>query len=81
MLSKQSQKRQWFYSFHSGMPMAPAQPLFLMYCAVNRITMSGRVTAPEERVAHEGTLKAVTPDAAYSLRLEKEVESIVRAER
>jgi predicted amidohydrolase YtcJ len=31
------------YSFHSDMPIAPAQPLFLMYCAVNRITVSGRV--------------------------------------
>ena len=30
------------YSFHSDMPMAPAQPLFLMHCGVNRTTMSGQ---------------------------------------
>ena len=38
------------YSFHSDMPMAPAQPLFLMHCGVNRTTMSGRVAAPNQRV-------------------------------
>ena len=30
-------------SLHSDMPMAPAQPLFLMWSAVNRTTPSGRV--------------------------------------
>lgn len=65
------------YSFHSDMPMAPAQPLFLMHCAVNRITPSGRVAAPEQRASREGAFRAVTLDAAYSLQLEKEVGSIV----
>jgi hypothetical protein len=64
------------YSFHSDMPMAPAQPLFLMHCGVNRTTMSGRVAAPEQRVSRSGALKAVTIGAAYSLRLEKQVGSI-----
>jgi predicted amidohydrolase YtcJ len=65
------------YSYHSDMPMAPAQPLFLMHCGVNRTTQSGRVAAPEQRVTREGALKAVTLEAAYSLQLEKEVGSIV----
>ena len=65
------------YSFHSDMPMAPAQPLYLMHCAVNRITPSGRVTAPEQRASREGAFRAVTLAAAYSLQLEKEVGSIV----
>jgi hypothetical protein len=65
------------YSFHSDMPMAPGQPLLLMWCGVNRITNDGRVTAPEQRVSRLGALKAVTLDAAYSLQLEKEVGSIV----
>ncbi len=64
------------YSFHSDMPMAPGQPLFLMHCGVNRITSSGRVAAPEQRVSREGALKAVTLEAAYSLRMENEVGSI-----
>jgi hypothetical protein len=64
------------YSFHSDMPMAPGQPLYLMWTAVNRVTNDGNVRAPEQRVSRLGALKAVTIDAAYSLRLEKDVGSI-----
>ena len=65
------------FSYHSDMPMAPGQPLFLMHCGVNRTTMSGRVAGPNQRVSRDGALKAVTLDAAFSLGLEKEVGSIV----
>ena len=65
------------YSYHSDMPMAPGQPLFLMDCAVNRLTVSGRVAGKDQRSSREGALKAVTLEAAYSLRLENEVGSIV----
>jgi predicted amidohydrolase YtcJ len=65
------------YSYHSDMPMAPSQPLFLMDCAVNRTTISGRVAAKDQRSSREGALKAVTLEAAYSLQLEDEVGSIV----
>lgn len=64
------------YSFHSDMPMAPGQPLFLMHCAVNRITMSGRVAGENQRASRLGSLKAVTIEAAYSLGLENELGSI-----
>lgn len=64
------------FSLHSDMPMAPAQPLFLMWSAVNRITPSGRVAGPDQRITAEQALRAVTIDAAYSLRLENEIGSI-----
>lgn len=64
------------FSYHSDMPMAPAQPLFLMHCGVNRLTLSGRVAAPEQRVSREGALRAVTIEAAFSLGLESEIGSI-----
>ncbi len=64
------------YSFHSDMPMAPAQPLYLMHNAVNRTTVSGRVAGPAQRVSREGALKAITIEAAFSLQLEKEIGSI-----
>jgi predicted amidohydrolase YtcJ len=64
------------FSLHSDMPMAPGQPLFLMDCAVNRTTMSGRVVGKEQRISREGALKAVTVEAAYSLGMENEVGSI-----
>jgi predicted amidohydrolase YtcJ len=69
------------FSLHSDMPMAPAQPLFLMWAAVNRTTFSGRTAAPEQRISVEAALKAVTLDAAYSLRLENEVGSISPGKR
>jgi predicted amidohydrolase YtcJ len=64
------------YSLHSDMPMAPGDPLFLMWCAVNRITSSGRVAGEDQRVSREGALRGVTLDAAYSHRLENERGSI-----
>lgn len=64
------------FSYHSDMPMAPADPLFLMWCGVNRITTSGRVAAPDQRVSREAALRAVTLDAAYSLKMEKQIGSI-----
>jgi predicted amidohydrolase YtcJ len=64
------------YSFHSDMPMAPGQPLYLMWAGVNRVTLGGNVRAPEQRVSRLGALKAVTIDAAFSLRLEHDVGSI-----
>jgi hypothetical protein len=65
------------YSFHSDMPMAPGQPLFLMWSGVNRVTNEGNLRGPEQRVSRLGALKAVTLEAAYSLQMEKEVGSIV----
>ena len=65
------------YSLHSDMPMAPGQPLFLMHCAVNRTTESGRVAAPDQRASRLGALKGITLNAAQSLRMEGEVGSIV----
>jgi len=64
------------YSLHSDMPMAPGQPLFLMWCAVNRITNDANLRGSEQRISRLGALKAVTLDAAYSLRMEKDVGSI-----
>jgi hypothetical protein len=64
------------YSFHSDMPMAPGQPLFLIWAGVNRITNGGHLRGPEQRVSRLGALKAVTLDAAYSMQLEKEVGSL-----
>jgi predicted amidohydrolase YtcJ len=56
--------------------MAPGQPLFLMWSAVNRVTNDGNLRGGEQRVSRLGALKAVTLNAAYSLQLENEVGSI-----
>lgn len=63
-------------SFHSDMPMAPAKPLQLAWAGVNRQTYEGQVAGPEHKVPLDAALKAITIDAAYSIRLEKEIGSI-----
>jgi predicted amidohydrolase YtcJ len=68
-------------SLHSDMPMAPGQPLYLVWAAVNRTTVSGRVAGPDQRIRVEDALKAVTLDAAHSLRLENEVGSLETGKR
>lgn len=69
------------WSLHSDMPMAPADPLFLMWCAVTRQTTSGRVAAPDQTVSVEEALRGVTIEAAYSLKMEDEIGSLVAGKR
>ncbi len=63
-------------SFHSDMPMAPAKPLQLAWSAMNRLTAEGEVSGPDQRVDLDTALRAITIDAAYSIRLEDELGSI-----
>lgn len=63
-------------SFHSDLPMGPADPLTLAWCAVNRCTPSGRIAGADQRVSVHDALRAVTIEAAYSWRLEDHLGSI-----
>jgi len=69
-------KRHIPLSFHSDLPMGPSAPLNFVWCAVNRVTPSGRVAAPEQRIGLEDALRAVTIESAYSWRKENELGSI-----
>lgn len=69
-------KRHIPLSFHSDLPMGPSAPLHFVWCAVNRITPSGRVAGPEERIGVEDALRAITIEAAYSWQKENELGSI-----
>ena len=63
-------------SFHSDYFMAPAEPLLLVWSAVNRINSNGDVLAPEEKVSLFTAMKAVTIEAARSIRMENEIGTI-----
>ncbi len=63
-------------SYHSDLPMGPAAPLALASCGVNRVTPSGRVAGPEQRIDVDAALRAVTIEAAYSWRQEDLIGSI-----
>lgn len=63
-------------SYHSDLPMAPSAPLYLAWCGVNRMTPSGRVAGPEQRISVDRALRAITIDAAYSWGKEDQIGSI-----
>ena len=63
-------------SFHSDFPMAPAEPLTLVWAAVNRIASDGNVWGPEQRLPLDLALRAVTLEAAWSIGMEDEIGSI-----
>ncbi len=64
------------FALHTDFTMAPALPLTSAWVAVNRLSESGAVMAPEERLTIEQAMRAITVDAAYILGLEHEVGSI-----
>ncbi len=63
-------------TIHSDAPVTPLGPLFTAWCAVNRITASGRVQGEGEKIAVEEALRAITLGAAYTLHMDGEVGSI-----
>lgn len=63
-------------AIHSDAPVTPLAPLFTAWCAVNRITASGRVQGKTERITRDEALWAITMGAAYTLHMDDEVGSI-----
>jgi predicted amidohydrolase YtcJ len=68
-------------SFHSDYFMAPAEPLLLVWSAVNRINSNGEVLAPEEKLSLFTAMKAVTIEAAKSIRMENEIGTIITGKK
>ena len=64
------------FSIHSDANVTPLGHLHTMWCAVNRITPSGRILGEDERISAESALRAVTLGSAYQLHLDHEFGSI-----
>ena len=64
------------FSLHSDASVTPVDPLFAMWAATTRKTMSGRVLGPDERITVPQALHAVTLGAAYLLQQDDRKGSI-----
>ncbi|SDO97755.1 amidohydrolase [Desulforhopalus singaporensis] len=64
------------FSLHSDAPVTPLGQLHTAWCAVNRLTSSGRTLGEYEKISVYDALYAVTLDGAYTLGLDRELGSI-----
>ena len=63
-------------TLHSDLPMGPVRPLLAVWSVTTRKTASGTVRGAEEALTLDQALRAVTVDAAWSLRMDHEIGSI-----
>ena len=68
-------------AIHSDAPITPLGPLFTAWCAINRLTASGRTQGEEEKIDVDEALYAITLGAAYTLKLDGEIGSIESGKR
>jgi len=68
-------------SIHSDAAVTPLGSLHVAWCAVNRVTATGEVLGPDERIPVVDALRAVTLGAAYQLKLDDEIGSIAPGKR
>jgi predicted amidohydrolase YtcJ len=68
-------------SMHSDAAVTPLGPLHVAWCAVNRITATGDVLGPDERIGVLDALRAVTVGAAYQLKMDHEIGTIAPGKR
>jgi len=64
------------FSLHSDANVTPLGHLHTMWCAVNRVTPSGRILGENERISAKSALHSVTLGSAYQLHLDDEFGSI-----
>ena len=63
-------------TIHSDAPVTPLGPLFTAWCAVNRLTASGRTQGEHEKITVDEALWAVTMGAAHTLHMDGLIGSI-----
>ena len=68
-------------ALHSDLTMAPARPLFLAWCAINRKGLSGKTLGASEKISVDAAMRAITIDAAFVLGQESEIGSIKKGKR
>lgn len=69
------------FAIHSDAPVTPMAPLFTAWCAVNRLTQSGRKLGDRQQIPVSAALHCITLGAAYVLKLDDEIGSIATGKR
>ena len=64
------------YAIHNDPPVTPPNALHSMWVAVNRLTSSGKLLGPEQRITPEQALLAYTREAAIVLGIEDELGTL-----
>lgn len=64
------------YAIHNDPPVSPPDALHSMWVAVNRLTSSGKVLGPDQRITPEQALLAYTREAAVVLGIEDTVGTL-----
>ena len=64
------------FTIHTDAPVVPMEPLRLLWSAVNRVSTTGDVIGPDERIGPEAALRAMTLDAAYAYFKEDAIGSL-----
>lgn len=64
------------YAIHNDPPVSPPDALHSMWVAVNRLTSSGKVLGPEQRITPEQALLAYTKQAAMVLGIEDAIGTL-----
>lgn len=63
-------------AIHSDAPVTPMGPLHVMWSAVNRMTASGSILGPEQRISAAEGLRAITLGAAETLGMQSEIGTL-----
>jgi predicted amidohydrolase YtcJ len=63
-------------AIHSDSPVTPLSPLFTAWCAVNRLTSSGKILGAKERIGVGEALRLITLGAAFTLKMDHLIGSI-----
>ena len=69
------------FAIHSDAPVTPLGPLFTAWCAVNRLTGTGKVLGAYQRISVATALRTITLGAAYTLKMDDEIGSIEAGKR
>ena len=68
-------------AIHNDPPVSPPDALHSMWVAVNRLTSSGEILGPEERISAEQALAAYTREAAVVLGIEEVVGTLEKGKK